>query len=134
MRKLFRIPFFSVAAKFCSRILMGSLWGLFLSPFSMDIKLLFGALMAGMAVLLGTSFYAWDRMPVTASRISLYGLLLAGEALCTGSIAFATLGAFTGQLHVHALWICALGGSLLTLYSISVLYRDNMSKRPGSTT
>lgn len=131
---MFRHPFIALPAKFLSRITMGALWGINLSPFSLDVKLFFGALLAVVGVLLGQAFWGWDRKPRSAHRIALYGLLWAGECSAVGAIVFGALGAFTGQLQTLPLIGCAFLGTVLPLYAMAELYRDNTAKSAGSKT
>lgn len=124
---MLRHPYIGLPAKFLSRITMGALWGIFLSPFALDVKLFFGALLAVLGIFLGQAFWAFDQQPVTAHRIALYGLLWAGEALAVGAIVFAALGAFTGQVAYVTLPMaaCAFVGTLVPLAVMTTLYRDN---------
>lgn len=131
MRNLFRHPFVILPMKFLARITMGSLWGIALSPFELEVKIGFGAVLAVLALCLSVSFFGFDKVALSASRVALYGLLVAGEALAVGAIVLAALGAFQGQLFIHALWVCAFGGTVFPLYALSILYRDNMSKGRG---
>lgn len=126
-------PFIALPCKFIARITMGAIWGVALCQTDLDTKLLFGGLLAGLALLLSRAFWAWDKIPVSAARIALYGLYVAGEAMAIGAIVLAFLGAFQGHLHTFAMVTCALGGSLLTLYPMAVMYRDNTRGAPGST-
>lgn len=132
MFALLRHPFITVPMKFLARVAMAAVWGIALSPFDQDVKLAFGAVTAIVAGLLSYSFVSHDKVPLSASRLGLYGLVVAGEALAVGTIVLAALGGFTGQLHMYALWCCAFGGALLSFYGTTILYRDNMSKVAGS--
>lgn len=126
-------PFIALPCKFVARIAMAAIWGIALSPFALDLKLGFGAGLAVVALLCARAFWAWDRVPFSASRAALYGLYVAGEAMAIGTFVLAFLGAYTGHLHTYAMITCAFGGSILTLYPLAVLWRDNMSRGPGST-
>lgn len=138
MLSLLRHPFAVQALKFLARIAWASVWGILLSPFELEARITFGGLLAILAGVLSVSFYAFDRVAFSASRMALYGLLVAGEAMSVGALVFACLGAFTGQLEGLALVACAFVGTVLTLYSLTILYqdnlklRDNMSKGAGS--
>lgn len=129
---LLRHPFISVPMKFAARIAWGGVWGISLSPFELDVKLAFGAVLAGVAVFLSASFFGFDRVSFSAARAALYGLLVAGEAMAVGAIVLACLGAFTGHVETYAMVCCAFMGTLLPMYVMSILYRDNMSKGAGS--
>jgi hypothetical protein len=129
---MFRYPIISVPAKFLARITTGAIWGIFLSPFDLTSRFVFAGILSVIAAFLYRAFWAWDRQPVTLSRISLYGLLGAGEALGVGAVVFAALGAFTGHVHVLPLMLCGFGGALLPMYINAVLYRDNILKGRGS--
>ncbi len=130
---LLQHPFIALPMKFAARITMAAVWGVALSPFALDVKLGFGAVLAGLALLMSRAFFGWDKAPRSAPRLALYGLYVAGEAMAIGAIVLAFLGAFQGQLHTYAMITCAFGGSLLTLYPLAVLYRDNTRGTPGST-
>jgi hypothetical protein len=126
-------PFIALPCKFVARIAMAAIWGVALSSAALDVRLIFGAGLAVVALFCSRAFWAWDKVPFSASRFALYGLYVAGEAMAIGAFVLAFLGAYTGQLHTFAMITCAFGGSVLTLYPLAVLYRDNMSQGPGST-
>ena len=126
-------PFIALPCKFVARIAMAAIWGIALSPFDLDVRFGFGAALAVVALLCARAFWAWDKVPFSASRASLYGLYVAGEAMAIGAFVLAFLGAYTGQLHTFAMITCAFGGSVLTLYPLAAIWRDNMSRGPGST-
>lgn len=138
MRGLLLIPFIAIPLRILSRIAWAGVWGIALSAAEIEYKLVFGAILASLACVLSVSFFGFDRrMAFSASRMALYGLYVAGEAMLVGASAFALLGALTGQLEGFALVICAFGGTVLTMYSMSILYRenledDNTSKGAGS--
>lgn len=129
---MFRYPIISVPAKFLARIATGAIWGIFLSPFDLSVRLGFASVLSVIAAFLYRAFWAWDKQRVSISRISLYGLLGAGEALAVGAVVFAALGAFTGSVNVPALMLCGFGGAVLPMYTTSVLYRDNIQRGAGS--
>jgi hypothetical protein len=129
---IYRFPHIALTARYMYRVLAGTAWGMALSPFELDVRLAFLACVGLVMGLLFPSFIAWDQKPVTASRLALYGLLAVGEVLAGGCVVFGALGAFTGHLHMVPMWLTGLGGSLLPLYALSVLYKDNMSRAAGS--
>lgn len=132
MKTLLQFSIISLPMKFMARVCMGAVWGISLSNFESDVRIGFGTFLAVVACLLSYSFVAWDRVPLSASRMALYGLLVAGEALAVGCVVLAALGAFTGQLETGAMVVCAFGGSFFTLYSNGVMFRDNMGNIAGS--
>lgn len=132
MFALIRHPFISISMKFLARVTMGGVWGIALSPFELDVRLGFGAVLAVLAAFLSYSFVAFDRLPLSASRLALYGLVIAGEYLAVGCVVLAALGAFQGQPYTYAMMVSGFGSALFTVYGMTVLYRDNISKAAGS--
>ncbi len=132
MRSLLRHPFISLPMKFLARITWGAVWGVALSPYELEVKVGFGAVLAVLALALSVSFFGFDKVALSASRVALYGLLIAGEALAVGAIALAALGAFSGHVPTYALISCAFCGSVFPMYVMSILYRDNTSRAAGS--
>lgn len=132
MRNLLRLPFIALPMKFAARIAMAGLWGIWLSPFDADVKYVFGAILGGVASLLSVSFFGFDRVALSPARIALYGLLTGGESMAVGAMVLAALGAFTGQLHTWPMICCAFAGTVLPMYAMAILYRDNTSKPAGS--
>lgn len=134
---LLRHPYFNLPIKFMGKVFAAVAWGIALSPFDLDVKLVFGAIAAVLAsLMIAAPWVATDRC-ASASRLPLYGLIVAGEALFVGTLVFAFLGTFQGHPQTLAMIGCAFGGVLLPLYGAAVIYRDkrdNMSKGPGSTT
>lgn len=131
MKLLFRHPFIVLPAKFLGRIMMGALWGILLSPLDQDVKF---AVAAGLGVLLLSLtpfFVSWDRAALSASRVALYGLLIAGEAMAVGAMVLAALGAFSGHADTYLplMVVAAFGGTVLTLYPTAIMHRDNMGER-----
>lgn len=127
MKNLLQLSIISLPMRFMARVCMGGVWGLALSNLEFDVRAGFGTLLAGMALLLSYSFVAWDKVPLSAARMALYGLLVAGEAMSVGCIVLAALGAFTGQLYTGAMIACGFGGSLFTIYPMSVMFMDNIA-------
>lgn len=71
-------------------------------------------LFAFMAVVASLSFFTWDSfVPLSGSRLSLYGLTIAGEALAMLVVLAAVLGPPGGVAAWHALPAAALAAVLL---------------------
>lgn len=127
MKILFRHPFIALPAKFLARITMGALWGILLSPFDQDVKLAVAACLGVLVLSLVPFFVGWDRVPLSASRVALYGLLMGGEAMAVGAMVLAALAAFSGHpdTYLSAMMGAAFAGTVLTLYPTAIMYKDN---------
>lgn len=133
MFQLIRHPFISVPMKFIARVCMGSLCGIAFSPFELDVKVWFGAIMTGLAVLMMyLPIRAWDRSPMDGIRMALYGLVIVGEALCVGAVVLGAFGAFQGHLQPLPMMLIGFAGILSTLFGMAELSRSNIKDRPGS--
>jgi hypothetical protein len=129
MKLLTSHPAIVLPAKFLARIGMAALWGILLSPFDQDVKVAVGAVLAVLVLFLTPFFVGWDRKPLDAARVALYGLLMSGEAMAVGAMVMAAYATLTGTTHGAALVLLAFGGSVLPLYTHFTMYRDNMSER-----
>ena len=127
---LTRHPFVALPAKFLGRITMGAIWGVLLSPFDSETKVALAAVLGVIAVSLFPFFVGWDRKPLSAARVSLYGVLMGGEAMAVGAMVLAALATFTGTTELlSAMVMCTFGGTVLTLYPTAIMYRDNTRER-----
>ena len=126
MRIWFRIPFISLPAKFCARILMAAIWGLVLSDGDVELRIAFGAVLGGLMLVLSPAFFGWDRGRVDGPRMALYGLYLAGEVLAMGSLCLAFMGTLCGRVEAYAMMICGFGGSFFTVYATRNIYLSNL--------
>jgi hypothetical protein len=133
-RSLFRVPFLSLPTKFCTRIVMGALWGLALSEADLETRIALGAVLGVLVGLMSVSFFGWDRGRVDAARLALYGLYVAGEVLSVGAVIFGFLATFCGRLEPWAMMLCGVGGSLFTMYTMVQIYARNISDERGSST
>lgn len=131
MKLLIRHPFIALPAKFLGRITMAAIWGILLSPFDSDVKLAVAACLGVVALSLTPFFVGWDRTPLSASRLALYGLLIGGEAMAVGAMVLGALAAFSGHpdTYLSMLVMAAFGGTVLTLYPTAIMYKDNMRER-----
>lgn len=132
LRRSFRLPFVSVPGKFCTRVTMASTWGCCLGDGPEDLRMAFGAMLTFFALTMSASFFGWDRKPVTASRLALYGLYVAGEAMVVGCLCLAFLGSAGGRMLALPMMLTGLAGSLFTLYPMALLMKDNIPEHRGS--
>lgn len=132
LRRSFRLPYISVPGKFCTRLTMAASWGCLLGGTPEDVRTAFGAMLVAFSLLLSASFFGWDRKPVDATRLALYGLYVAGEAMVVGCLCMAFLGTFAGQLFAVPFILTGFAGSLFTIYPMALLMRDNIPGHRGS--
>ena len=134
MFNLLRHPALTFPLRFLARIAMSALWGIILSPFELEVKVGFGAVLAVVAGVLSLSFFSGiEKLGI--ADVGLCGLAVAGEAMAVGTFVFAALGAFSGHVNALAMFVCAFSGTLLPVYAITTLYQKNNTAKPrGSNT
>lgn len=115
-------------AKFLARITFAGIWGIALSENELEVKFMFIAILAVIAAGLAASFVSWDRSPMDAARMAVHGLVIGGEVLVTGAFSLAALGAFTGQLHIWPMVICAVGGGIMEVFTTVNILRHNIDR------
>mgnify|MGYP006286018433 CR=1 FL=1 len=132
LRRSFRLPFISVPGKFCTRLTMAAAWGCALGGAPEEMRSAFGATLVAFSLLMSASFFGWDRKPVDAARMALYGLYVAGEAMVVGCCCMAFLSAAGGELLALPMILTGFAGSLFTLYPMALLVKNNIPEHRGS--
>ncbi|NJL53677.1 hypothetical protein HC928_00020 [bacterium] len=115
LRSLFRIGVVRLPAKFGARTAWAGVLGICLSAYDLAVRLPFAGALGLFALFLSLSFFGWDRQPLTATRIGLYGLYVVGEVGGVGTLVFTALGGFTGAPYVWQTLVCCFLGSFLCL-------------------
>jgi hypothetical protein len=129
IRHIFRVPAIGLPSQFASRVFMAGAWGCAFGG-SHPITV---AVIGLLALMFGLSFFGWDRVALSASRLALYGLYLAGEALLTGTLVLTFWGNLGGaEVGLVPVVLSAGGGMLLLTYSTLVLVKGNIPESPGA--
>lgn len=91
-----------------------------LGEYGLSVTVTAAAFLACLALPLNLSYFAWDSMPITASRLSLYGLNVAGEVLFLAVL----IGTAVGRPEGVEVWHSGLAAGLAIWcsgYSLRVL-------------